>query len=47
MVWRRAVAHGSVVASYVVEEFSMRRTMTLSRKEIEGRVEKFREMTAF
>ncbi|MFH0881484.1 MAG: PfkB family carbohydrate kinase [bacterium] len=47
MVWRRAVVHGSVVASYVVEEFSMRRTMTLSQKDIEGRVEKFREMTAF
>ncbi len=47
MVWRRAVVHGSVVASYVVEDFSMRRTATLSEREIEVRVEKFREMTAF
>lgn len=47
MVWRRAVAHGSVIASYVVEEFSMRRTMSITQDEIEKRVLRFREMTEF
>ncbi len=45
--WRRAVVYGSVVASYVVEDFSMWRTQVLTTEEIDQRVEKFQEMTTF
>jgi len=47
MVWRRAIVHGSVVASYVVEEFSMRRTSELTQEMIEERVADFRRLTEF
>ena len=47
MVWRRAIVHGSVVASFVVEDFSMERTKTLTLDEITERVQKFHDMTDF
>ncbi|MCB2198043.1 sugar kinase [bacterium] len=47
MVWRRAIIHGSVVASFVVEDFSMERTKDLIYDEIMERVKKFHDMTEF
>ncbi len=47
LAWRRAVVHGSVVASFLVEDFSLRRTRDLTLAEVERRVEDFREMTRF
>ncbi|MBZ0265785.1 bifunctional hydroxymethylpyrimidine kinase/phosphomethylpyrimidine kinase [bacterium] len=47
MSWRRAIVNGSVVASYVVEDFSMNRTKALTNSEIESRFNRFREMTQF
>jgi len=45
--WRKAMAYGAIVASYVVEDFSMERTKILRREEIDGRLELHRKMTAF
>ncbi len=42
---RRAMAYGSVVASFGVEDFSLNRLQTLSRSEIEHRFEDFRRLT--
>jgi len=47
LVWRRAVVYGSVIASFVVEDFSMNKTMNLKVEEIEDRVVVFRDMVAF
>ena len=44
---RRAMVYGSVMGSYVVEEFSVRRLIDLPLADIERRVEEFREITAF
>lgn len=44
---RRAVIYGSVLASFNVESFSLRRLMTLKRPEIEWRYRHFRELTRF
>ncbi len=44
---RRAVVYGSTVASFNVESFSFEKLKSLTRDEIEQRVEKFREMTRF
>lgn len=41
---RRAMVHGSVVASFGVESFSLDRLQTLKREEIDGRVTALREM---
>lgn len=45
--YRRAVIYGSTVASFNVESFSFDRLKEISRADIDGRVEKFREMTRF
>jgi len=44
---RRAVVHGTVVASFTVEDFSIDRLRTLALEEIEQRYEAFRRMTCF
>ena len=41
---RRAMLVGSVVASFVVEEFSLDRLVTLSRAELDARLQAFRKM---
>ena len=46
-VVRRAVIYGSVLASYNVESFSLKRLVTLRPAEIESRVRHFRELTRF
>jgi sugar/nucleoside kinase (ribokinase family) len=46
-VLRRAVVHGTVVASFTVEDFSIDRLRTLALAEIEQRYEAFRRMTCF
>ncbi len=44
---RRAIIHGSVMASFNVEEFSCDRLRRLTRPEIADRVDEFRKMTHF
>jgi sugar/nucleoside kinase (ribokinase family) len=44
---RRAMVYGSVMGSYVVEEFSVNRLIDLPLGDIERRVVEFREITAF
>jgi len=44
---RRAMVYGSVMGSYAVEEFSVRRLIDLTHAEIGERVAQFREITAF
>ncbi len=44
---RRAMAYGSTLASFNVEEFGTERVQRLTREEIEERFEGFRRMTAF
>ncbi len=44
---RGAVARGIVVASFTIEDFSLRRLMRTSRDEIEGRLARYRAMLAF
>ena len=44
---RRAVAYGSIVASFNVEEFGTERVQRLTRDEVEERVAAFHAMTSF
>jgi sugar/nucleoside kinase (ribokinase family) len=44
---RRAMVYGSVMGSYSVEEFSVRRLIDLPPADIERRLVQFREITAF
>jgi sugar/nucleoside kinase (ribokinase family) len=44
---RKAVVHGSVLASYNVEDFSLGRMRTLTRDEIEDRYQEFRRIAFF
>jgi sugar/nucleoside kinase (ribokinase family) len=44
---RRAVIHGSVMASFCVERFSLDRLRALSRAEVDARFEQFRALTRF
>lgn len=44
---RRAIIFGSVMASFNVEDFSMRRMRTLSYREIERRFKLFKQLTHF
>ena len=44
---RRAVIHGSAVASFQVEDFSVNRMRTLTRPEIDARYAEFHEFTRF
>jgi sugar/nucleoside kinase (ribokinase family) len=46
-VLRRAMAYGSVLASFNVEDFGTERVQTLSREEIEERLRDFRRITHF
>ncbi len=44
---RRAIVHGSVVASFAVEDFGLGRLKTLSREDIDGRFRQFMSLTDF
>ena len=44
---RRAIVYGSVVASFVVEDFSLRRLHTLTRDDIDQRYRQFVRLTEF
>ena len=44
---RRAMVYGSVMASFAVEDFGLRRTVRLSRPEIDARFHEFKHMTHF
>ena len=44
---KRAIVHGSVVASFVVEDFSVNRLKTLETEEIAARYEEFKHFTHF
>ena len=44
---RRAIAYGSIVASFNVEEFGTERVQRLTRDEVEARVAAFHAMTSF
>jgi len=44
---KRAIVHGSVVASFAVEEFSIDRLRHLTWEEIEGRYQEFKHFTHF
>ena len=44
---RRAVIYGSVMGSFCCECFGVDRFHTLTRGEIDGRFEEFKEFTAF
>jgi sugar/nucleoside kinase (ribokinase family) len=44
---RKAIVYGSVVASFVVEDFSLRRLKTLTRDDIERRYRQFVSLTEF
>ena len=44
---RKAVIYGSVIASYNVESFSLRRLQTLTQQDIADRYEVFRQMSHF
>ncbi len=45
--WRQAIVHGTIVASYVVEDFSMDRTRNLTVEEVKERIGTLRRMTEF
>jgi sugar/nucleoside kinase (ribokinase family) len=45
--FRRAIIHGSVIASFTVEDFSMDRLRTLSWDEVASRYEEFKYFTFF
>lgn len=44
---RRAIVYGSVVASFAVEDFGLKRLLALSLEEIEDRYERFGQLTDF
>jgi sugar/nucleoside kinase (ribokinase family) len=44
---RRAMAYGTVVASFTVEDFGLNRLKRLERREIDDRVERYRRMLTF
>ena len=44
---RRAIAYGSVVASFAVEDFGLRKIISLTMEEIEDRYHRFLELTDF
>jgi len=45
--FRKAVAYGSIVASFAVESFSFNRLREINRRQIEKRYEQFRKITRF
>jgi hypothetical protein len=44
---RRAIVYGSVVASFTVEDFGVKRLTTASLDDIEERYQKFVQLTDF
>ncbi len=44
---RRALVRGTVAASFTIEDFSLGRVQTLTRKELDGRIERFLDMLRF
>jgi len=44
---RKAMIHGSVIASFTVEDFSVNRLLSVTREEIERRYQEFRHLTFF
>lgn len=44
---RRAAVYGSVLASFVIEDFGINRFKTLTREEVEERFEQFRKLVTF
>jgi len=44
---RRAIVHGSVLASYAVEDFGLNRLRSLTREEVDGRFRQFMALTDF
>ncbi|HYW89263.1 MAG TPA: PfkB family carbohydrate kinase, partial [Chloroflexota bacterium] len=44
---RRAMAYGSVVASFAVEDFSVQRLIDLTRDDLRARLQLLREVTSF
>jgi len=44
---RRAMVYGSVMASFAVEDFGLRRTLRLTREEIDARFREFKSLTHF
>jgi sugar/nucleoside kinase (ribokinase family) len=44
---KRAIIHGSAMASFCVEEFSIEKLKTLDEEKINGRVQQFKTMTDF
>jgi Sugar kinases, ribokinase family len=44
---RRAVIFGSVMGSFAVEQFSVKRLLSVTPKEIAARVDEFRKLVAF
>ena len=44
---RKAVVYGSVMATFAVEDFSLRRLGTIGKKDIERRFREFRKLTHF
>jgi hypothetical protein len=44
---RRAIVYGSVLASFVVEDFGARRMWTLTRDDVEARYRQFVALTEF
>jgi sugar/nucleoside kinase (ribokinase family) len=45
--FRKAVAYGSIVASFAVESFSFRRLQEINRQQIDMRYQQFRKITYF
>lgn len=45
--FKRAIVYGTIMASYVVEDFSINRLRKLKKKDIEGRFKEFQRMTSF
>jgi len=45
--YRRAIAYGTVLASFNVEDFSLRKLSSISREDIERRLDRLHQMTRF
>ncbi|MGH9896935.1 MAG: PfkB family carbohydrate kinase, partial [bacterium] len=45
--FRRAIVYGSVVASFAVEDFGLKRMLPLTQEQIEERYRRFIELTDF
>lgn len=45
--FKEAAVYGSITASFAVEDFSLNKLLSISRKDIENRVRKFRKLSSF